>query len=137
MKEIVSIQLDAALKDLFSYAIADEKIEQEYNAYIFPSENRKLYGIDKDNMLVGFIGIELSSSASCEIKHIAVSPSYRKRRTASNMIDFVRQKHAFTMLSAETDKDAVGFYRRCGFEITSLGEKYSGIERFLCVLKVK
>jgi hypothetical protein len=33
---------------------------------------------------------------------------------------------------AETDADAVGFYRRCGLAVTSLGERFAGIERFRC-----
>ena len=35
-------------------------------------------------------------------------------------------------LLAETDRDAVDFYVRCGFSIASLGEKYPGVERFAC-----
>ena len=35
---------------------------------------------------------------------------------------------------AETDKDAVAFYRKVGFKIQSIGEKYPGTERFLCKL---
>lgn len=35
-------------------------------------------------------------------------------------------------LVAETDADAVGFYRHSGFEVMSLGEKYPGTERFSC-----
>jgi hypothetical protein len=35
-------------------------------------------------------------------------------------------------LAAETDQDAVAFYRRCGFQIDTLGEKYLGVERFRC-----
>ena len=31
---------------------------------------------------------------------------------------------------AETDHDAVGFYAANNFAITSLGEKYPGVERF-------
>lgn len=34
------------------------------------------------------------------------------------------------VVTAETDHDAVGFYRTYGFSIHSLGEKYAGVERF-------
>lgn len=37
-------------------------------------------------------------------------------------------------LIAKTDAEAAGFYRCCGFAITSLGEVYPGVERFDCVL---
>ena len=37
-----------------------------------------------------------------------------------------------TELVAQTDTDAVGFYRACGFAVSSLGEMYPGVERFEC-----
>jgi ribosomal protein S18 acetylase RimI-like enzyme len=50
------------------------------------------------------------------------------------MVRFVCDKHSLKFISAETHKDAVEFYRKYGFKITSLGEKYLGVERFLCKL---
>jgi len=38
--------------------------------------------------------------------------------------------------SIELAKEAVNFYEKCGFKITSLGEKYPGIVRFKCILEV-
>lgn len=35
-------------------------------------------------------------------------------------------------MTAETDAEAAGFYRACGFQVRSLGEKYPGVERFAC-----
>lgn len=32
---------------------------------------------------------------------------------------------------AETDIDSVGFYRQLGFVVTTLGEKYPGVEHVL------
>jgi len=46
------------------------------------------------------------------------------------MINFMENE--YTSIVAETDHEAVDFYRRYGFFITSLGEKYPGVERFLC-----
>lgn len=46
------------------------------------------------------------------------------------MIHFIASK--YPSIVAETDDEAVDFYRRYGFFITSLGEKYPGVERFLC-----
>jgi len=48
------------------------------------------------------------------------------------MIDFIIEKHSLSMISTETDQDAVNFYNKIGFSITSLGEKYPGVERFWC-----
>ena len=38
---------------------------------------------------------------------------------------------------AETDEEAVDFYRSLGFVVHSLGEQYPGIERFRCVYEVE
>lgn len=38
---------------------------------------------------------------------------------------------------AETDEEAVNFYRSIGFEVYSLGEKYPGVERFRCIYEVE
>ena len=48
------------------------------------------------------------------------------------MIDKLIQIYSVKLVSAETDKDAVNFYKRYGFSIISLGEKYPGVERFYC-----
>lgn len=46
------------------------------------------------------------------------------------MVNYFSNK--YLLIYTETDNDAVDFYRKYGFEITSLGEKYPGVERFLC-----
>jgi hypothetical protein len=51
------------------------------------------------------------------------------------MIDLLIRGRAFHRLEAETDSDAVGFYRSCGFTVLSLGEVYPGVERFRCTLE--
>jgi hypothetical protein len=38
-------------------------------------------------------------------------------------------------VEAETDREADGFYRACGFTVHSLGEKYPGVERFQRIKK--
>ncbi|MDF2962525.1 MAG: N-acetyltransferase [Paenibacillus sp.] len=80
------------------------------------------------------IGIRLQPERhTAVILHIAVKQGYRGRDLGRSMMNEVIGRHCLHFLEAETDKDAVGFYRACGFEVTSLGEKYPGVERFLCV----
>ncbi|MEU8487068.1 GNAT family N-acetyltransferase [Streptomyces sp. NPDC048641] len=42
----------------------------------------------------------------------------------------------FRRITARTETEAVGFYRRCGFSVGSFGEIYRGVERFDCTLDV-
>ncbi|EEL50396.1 MULTISPECIES: GNAT family N-acetyltransferase [Bacillus cereus group] len=97
----------------------------------------KFYGENKNAILYsyqehGCIGIELMKENKARICHIAVSPNSRYQGIASVMIKKVIHMHELIYTEAETDNDAVGFYKKCGFTITSLGEKYPGVERFHC-----
>lgn len=51
------------------------------------------------------------------------------------MIKEVVRIHQLTYLEAETDDEAVEFYKRIGFQVRTLGEKYPGVERFHCYLE--
>nr|WP_232336825.1 GNAT family N-acetyltransferase [Planococcus lenghuensis] len=89
--------------------------------------------MEQEGVIAGCIGIELTENMRGQIRHIAVSPKMRGRQMGRNMITEIHRLHGLLQLHAETDCDAAGFYRRCGFNISSLGEKYPGVERFLCV----
>ncbi|MCL6600332.1 MAG: GNAT family N-acetyltransferase [Alicyclobacillus macrosporangiidus] len=64
--------------------------------------------------------------------HIAVRPSERNKGLGRQMLKRIVSSSGITELYAETDRESVGFYRRCGFSIESVGEKYPGVERFRC-----
>lgn len=132
VEEINSSKLPLPIRELLTYATSDSKIEAEYELYK-RFENRKLYGYKQNDKFIGCIGIEITAENSCVIKQIAVSPFERRGGIGKRMIDFIMEKHALSMISAETDQDAINFYKRVGFTITSLGEKYPGVERFWCV----
>jgi len=63
-----------------------------------------------------------------------VDASCRKQGIGRKTIEPVRQSFGARSLIAETDREAVGFYERCGFTIESMGECYPGVERFRCTL---
>ncbi|MDX8365580.1 GNAT family N-acetyltransferase [Cytobacillus sp. IB215665] len=136
MKEINSNIIQPSMKELLSFATSVKNVEREYELYIH-SPVRRLYGYDFEDNVIGCIGIELLSSKRSEIKHIAVSTKHRGEGIGSKMISFIRDKHSLSCISAETDKDAVNFYKNFGFNIISLGEKYPGVERFQCILENK
>ncbi|SFH51103.1 Acetyltransferase (GNAT) domain-containing protein [Priestia megaterium] len=136
MREINSNRIDPAIKRLLSYATSEEKVDEEYYKYIC-SPNRKLYGGGINGEIISCIGIEIHNSSDGVIKHIAVLPKERGGGIGSSMIRFICKEHNLNSVSAETDKDAVLFYANFGFRITSLGEKYPGVERFLCELDLR
>lgn len=136
MEEITTAQLPLAIGQLLTYATSESKVEAEYELYL-QQENRKLYGYKRNGKFIGCIGIELIASNSGEIKQIAVSPIERDHGIGNDMINFICKKHSLSVISAETDQDAVNFYKKIGFTVISLGEKYPGVERFWCVCSRK
>ncbi|WP_342443584.1 GNAT family N-acetyltransferase [Lysinibacillus sp. FSL K6-0075] len=133
MKLIQSSKIQPEVKILLSYATSEKKVEKEYSLYMAYPE-RVLYGYTIEQDLVGCIGIVKGEANRCEIKHIAVSPAFRGKGIGREMIRYVEEHHAFSSIYAETDQEAVLFYKNLGFHITSLGEKYPGVERFACLL---
>ncbi|GGH81123.1 ribosomal protein S18 acetylase RimI-like enzyme [Pullulanibacillus pueri] len=136
MEELNSSKISPSVFKLLSFATSEKNINEEYRMYI-KLPTRKLYGYFLDSEIVGCIGFELLGQKRCVIKHIAVSPSHRYRKIGSEMINFILEKYSLVYVLAETDNDAINFYRKYGFEIKSLGEKYPGVERFQCIFKNK
>lgn len=136
MREIDSKIMDPSVKKLLSYATSAGKVEGEYEKYM-ASPNLKLYGEASEDEFFACIGIAFLEEGICEIRHIALSPELRGKNIASGMIDAICQLYQPDQILAETDRQAVEFYRKYGFSIASLGEKYPGVERFRCVYKVK
>src|SRR5690606_16604954 len=83
--------------------------------------------------LVGIFGVIWLSKCEVELKHISVKSSNRRQGLGKEMVnEFIEENHIKRM-KVETDKNAVNFYKKIGFNITSLGEKYPGVERFKCI----
>ncbi|MBU9674493.1 GNAT family N-acetyltransferase [Planococcus sp. CP5-4] len=128
--------MDSSVKTLLSYATSSTKVKAEYEKY-FSLPNFKLYGMAVDEKFFACIGIEFLEKDVCEIRHLSVSSEIRGQNIGSEMIDFICRFYPFHQIIAETDQQAVEFYRKYGFSISSLGEKYPGVERFRCVYQVK
>lgn len=102
---------------------------------VYTGDETILYGlIGGDDDVLGAIGIRRLSDEEVEILHIAVDEHSRRRSLGRRMLNEVLAKERVQTLVTETDRDAVGFYQKCGFAVESLGEKYPGVERFRCTL---
>lgn len=112
----------------------EEKINRQVVLYQ-SDEFLLLYGVVIQSELVGLIGVSVDTTGKGVLRHIAVKPNHRGQGIGHTMIKHMMQIHNLIRLEAETDRDAVGFYQRAGFDVACLGEKYPGVERFLCVLK--
>lgn len=90
-----------------------------------------LYGWVKNENIIGICGFEVHSDW-LEILHIATCESARGRGVGSLMIAALQERYKMT-IEAETDDDAVEFYRKYGFETTAI-QKYN-VRRWSCVLR--
>ena len=113
-------------------AAKTEQILQEYR----DCPDQPFLGMEMNGELVGFIGFRLKPPDGVVIRHITVRRNHRRRGIARQMIFQACMENHFKEISAETDLDAVAFYRRIGFTVESLGEKYPGVERFSCKLEL-
>lgn len=86
-----------------------------------------------DTNIVGIIIINKQDNIST-IKSIAVATAYRKIGIGKRLIQYTIDTLKLNSLEAETDDDAVGFYRSCGFQIEDLGYKYKSTRRYNCLL---
>ncbi|MDX8342132.1 GNAT family N-acetyltransferase [Rossellomorea sp. YZS02] len=132
MEEIRDRSMHREVRTLLSFATSEERVEGEYDLYI-QSANRRLFGFTAGVDLIGCIGVEFLDGNRCEVKHIAVMPEYRGKGIGNRMVDYITNLSSCSCITAETDRDAVLFYKKIGFEILSLGEKYVGVDRFRCV----
>ncbi len=119
-----------AVLALSAYEPTDEKMKQRAAAHQGDS-GVSAYGCWMDGRLTGLVVLR-SQADGLEILSIGVLPQARGHGVASALLDHARVVHRPRQLVAETDDDAVGFYRKYGFDIGSLGEKYPGVVRYRC-----
>lgn len=96
--------------------------------------NLTMLGCSMNGRLAGCAGVDLKAPGKTVLLHLAVDPLYRGQGVGRKMIGELMVQLSIRLLEAETDGDAVGFYRNCGFFIESLGEKYPGVVRYRCTL---
>jgi ribosomal protein S18 acetylase RimI-like enzyme len=129
---------EIAIQELLSYAIFPdpERLELALNQYQIDA-SYELYGLEEDNLILGLIGFIVHNDNTLEIKHLAVDPEERGNGYGRGLIlELIALKQP-AIIQAETDEDAVNFYRNVGFAIVSLGELYPGVERFQCIYDVE
>lgn len=135
LSELAAELRDPAVRGLLSLAVwPGTKIEAVVTWYATTPGSR-LLGFRFDGRPVAIIGLELGHEGGpATIRHLAVAPSRQRHGLGRALVQAVCDQFEPPLLRAETDRDAVGFYERIGFSISSLGERYPGRERFECLL---
>jgi O-antigen ligase/ribosomal protein S18 acetylase RimI-like enzyme len=96
--------------------------------------DQRILGLESEGKLVGLIGLRRATLTEVVIGHIVVRRDWPRLGLGREIIANVCRMYPSANIVAETDRDAVEFYRNLGFEIKSVGEQYPGVERFRCAL---
>ncbi|MGE7887086.1 GNAT family N-acetyltransferase [Bacillus cereus] len=130
LQHVEQIEKDSIL-NVLQYAVGPSERSLKKAVLFYQSNKGTLYNYEEK----ACIGIEVIGATKARICHIAVAPDYRQKGIALQMIKGVVRIYQLTYVEAETDDEAVEFYKKSGFQVNSLGEQYPGIERFHCYME--
>lgn len=94
-------------------------------------ENTFVYGFKHNGEYKGIIVLEFSNNSAI-ILDIAVKPEHRGQGIGSKLIDFIFDRFNAKNVTAETDDDAIEFYKKYGFIVTDTKVEFD-TKRYACV----
>ena len=127
LNNLATLQLLVASAYDNSMENARKKAEEFRNHH-----NWGIYGWVENDEIVGICGFRVYHADHIEILNIAVCKNARGRGIGRAMVSAL-QNEFLLPLTAETDDDAVNFYRKTGFAVENASAK-GGMPRFACVL---
>ncbi len=134
--EVVDGSVDEpGIPELLSFAVGDEKDRLNHAVQRYREEPvRRLLVAVAEQRPIGILGYQLTD-AEATVLHVATAPNVRGTGIGTSLLKGLQRRiPAGVSIVAETDAEAVGFYRSNGFSATSLGEKYPGVTRFRATL---
>lgn len=91
----------------------------------------KVYAYSKNGEYKGIIAFKIKEQTA-EILGIAVNPEYQGKGIGSRLIKYIFSQFAVNKVTAETDDDAIGFYKKYGFAVADINNKCD-TKRYVCV----
>ena len=113
----------------------EEKFNIKVDQYL-NDHSVKIFACFEQNKILGVMVGSFIEQKKIEIIGIAVDASVRGKGVASYMINQVVNNYGLLSVYAETDNDAVGFYRNNDFRIIEFSETYGNeiVVRYKCEL---
>lgn len=117
------------------YLPTKEKYQQKMQAYL-QDVAIKIYGCFCETALKGLLVLRSFPQNQAELVGISVEESARRQGIGTFMLRKVMETCALQAVFAETDDDAVEFYRKNGFSVEKHIEYYNGqaVARYQCTL---
>lgn len=106
-----------------------EKVHTVLQSY--KTASHILVGCFSHNYLIAVMGIYLGEAALI-IRHLGVLPDWQKKGVGRACIDYLVCKWPQKLISVETDKQAVNFYKKIGFNCQEIIN--NGNPRYHCKL---
>ena len=91
--------------------------------------NDRVIGGWLNNELIAAYTIERDGMAN-QVTIIAVDPGHRRKGFGKTMLMDALRRSGRRPLTAETDEDALGFYKACGFKMVGRRKHSSGVFRY-------
>ena len=124
---------DSAILDLLAPSVFNPTPErllsraEKYQA----DDNTSVYAYSENGEYKGIVVFKIKEQ-TVEILDIAVKPEYQGKGIGSRLIDYIFSKFSINKIIAETDDEAIGFYKKCGFTVIDTRvEIYT--KRYTCV----
>ena len=119
------------------YMPNEEKFKKKIDTFLIDN-SIKIFACFNQSEIVGVIVVSFLEQRNIEIMGIAVKLSARGKGVGSYMINQIVTNYGLASVYAETDNDAVGFYRNNGFSITEFSKIYDGetFIRYKCELTI-
>ena len=113
----------------------EEKFNKKVELFL-NDHSVKIFACFEQDTMMGVMVVSFTEERKIEIIGIAVNATARRKGIGSYMIDQVVSDYGLLSVYAETDHDAVGFYRNNGFRITEFTETYDTetVVRYKCEL---
>lgn len=112
------------------YNPTQERLQNRAKKYQ-EDENSNIYACKEDGEYKAIIVFKIVNN-SAAILDIAVRPEYQGQGIGSKLIDFIFNSFNAQNITAETDDDAIGFYKKYGFDIVKTEMKFD-TKRYTCV----
>lgn len=139
IKELTNVDEVLKAYDIYKHCMympTTEKYEKKILSFL-QNENIKIFSCFVDNYLKGISVISFFERYKSEVLGIAVDSSARNQGIGSYMVTALKNTFNLDLIYAETDDDAVVFYKKNGFNITEFTNNYDGqiVTRYKCELK--
>ena len=94
-------------------------------------ENVNIYAYKEDGRYKGIVIFKIINN-SATILDIAVKPDYQGQGIGSKLVDFIFNQFKIDSITAETDDDAIGFYKKYGFIVADTKVEFD-TKRYVCI----